>query len=66
MMEGGKSSSMPPVGSVWHGRGLKIRILQTGLGIFIAERLDISLRLRVRFGTHPWRVESLRGLTRVS
>lgn len=53
------------VGSVWKGRGLKIRVLRIGLGIFWAERLDISPRLRAKYGTHPWRKECLKGLTRI-
>lgn len=54
------------VGSIWQGRGLKIRVLRIGLGVIWIERLDISFKIPNTYRVHPWRIESMKGLKKVS
>jgi hypothetical protein len=52
------------VGSVWEGRGIKIRVLRVGLAVVLIERLDISPKLQ-KYRIHPWAIESMEGMTRI-
>lgn len=49
------------LGSIWEGRGLKIRIERCGVGLLIVRRLD----LRAPFDVWDWPVEAMRGMRRV-
>lgn len=53
-------------GSIWQGRGLKIRVLRVSLGVIWIERIDISSKVPNTYRIHPWRVESIKGLKKVS
>lgn len=53
------------VGSVWKGRGLKVRVLRVGLGVVWVERLDIPSTLSPTYRIYPWVIESLKGLSRI-
>ncbi len=59
------------VGSVWEGRGLRIRVLSVGLAVAWVERLDLSKSIPAKYRIHPWAIVtkhgpgSFHGMTRV-
>lgn len=61
---------MITVGSIWVGRGIKIRILLAGIGVIWIERLDLPASWPATARIHPWRHDaqhsSMRGMKRTT
>ena len=52
-------------GSVWEGRGIRVRVLSVGLAVVWVERLDLSRDLKRNLREHPWDTESFKGMRKV-
>ncbi len=54
------------VGAIYEGRGIRIRLKRIGLGVVLIELLTPSgEQLPEKFRIHPWRIESMEGMSRV-
>ena len=54
------------VGSVWSGRGVRVRIIRVGLTVVWIKRLDLGDKVGRLFTVHRWGLECMKGLTPIS
>jgi hypothetical protein len=53
------------VGSVWSGRGVRVRIMRVSLTVVWIKRLDLPDELGRLFTVHRWGLECMKGMAHV-